>query len=104
VVGSASSIADVSGDLRLGDRLVPAGERDLRARSKLRAVEQKPDDRRGEIALGLHGWRAKPNLPADLLGAAVEQLLAQRHLRTHAIGDARVLERFAHECPPGGFS
>ena len=83
-------VADVGGDLRLGDRLVPAGERDRRARGKPRAVEQEADDRRGEIALGLHGRRAEPDLPADLLGAAVEQLLPQRHLRAHAVGDARV--------------
>ena len=91
-VGAGGQIAaDIGGDLRLGDRLLPAGERDRRAGGKLGAVEQEADDRRGEPALGLHRRRAEADLPADLLGAAVEQSLAQLHLRAHAVGDARIV-------------
>ena len=103
--GAGRQVApDIGRDLRLGSGLLPAGERNRRARREFSAVEQKADDRRGQPALGLHGRRAKTDLPADLLGAVIELSLPQLHLRAHAVGDARVGECLAHDCdPPADF-
>ena len=96
--------ADVGGDLRLGHRPLPAGQRDGRARRQDGAVEQEADQRIVDPKLLHRRRRAEADLPADLIGARPESKLPQRQLGAHARGDTRIGQRLAHEWPSSGTS
>src|SRR5262249_5960085 len=72
-------------------RLVPARERDRRARRQQPRVEQKADQRRRDVQFLQCRRRPEADLPADEPRPGAEPRAAQLTLTPHARDDARVI-------------
>src|SRR4051794_23422529 len=83
--------ADVHRDLGLGHRLDPAGERNGSTWCDACILSEEAHERAYNVELPELRGRAKADLPAERLVAAIEALAPQRELRGHAAHDAWIV-------------